>query len=87
MLLDGEQVYLDATPTQLTHQVKLVRPYVPGAHILEVEIVSSTKSPAVYRASSTAVVDPDGPLVHADGIPWTLSIGERLRLLISIARR
>ena len=84
VLLDGEQVHLEANPTQPSYRVELVRPYAPGAHTLEVEIVSSTKSPAVYAASCTAVVNPDGPLVHADGIPWTLSIGERLRLRISL---
>ncbi len=84
VLIDGEQVYLDANPTQLSHQVEVVRPYAPGAHRLEVEIVSSTKSPAVYVASCAALVNPNGNGVHADGAPWTLSPGQRLYLLISL---
>lgn len=82
--INGEQVYVEASPTQLSHRVDVVRPYVAGEHLLEVEIVSSSKSPAVYAASCTAQVKPSGKMVHADGIPWTLGIGERLFLKIPL---
>jgi hypothetical protein len=84
LFLDGEQVYLEANPTAASHRVDVVRPYAPGEHVIEVEIVSSSPSPAVYVASCTAQVNPTGKLVHADGVPWTLGVGERLRLSISL---
>jgi hypothetical protein len=84
VFINGEQVYIETSPTQLSHRVEVVRPYVAGEHLLEVEIVSSSKNPAVYAASCTAQVKPIGRMVHADGIPWTLSNGERLFLKISL---
>lgn len=84
VFINGEQVYVEASPTQLSHRVDVVRPYVAGEHLVEVEIVSSSKSPALYAASCTAQVKPDGKMVHADGIPWTLGNGERLFLRISL---
>jgi hypothetical protein len=84
VLINGEQVYIEASPTQLSHRVDVVRPYVAGENLLEVEIVSSSKSPAVYATSCTAQVKPSGKIVHADGIPWTLGNGERLFLKISL---
>ena len=84
ILLDGEQVYLEPSPTQVAHRVKIKRPYVAGQHVLEVEIVWSTQSPPVYAASCTAQVSQNGRLVHADGIPSTLRVGERLRLSVSL---
>jgi hypothetical protein len=84
VLINGEQVYVEASPKQLSHRVDVVRPYVAGEHILEVEIVSSSKSPAVFAASCTAQVKPNGRIVHADGIPWTLGNGERLFLKVSL---
>jgi len=84
LFLDGEQVYLEPSPTRETHRVDVVRPYTRGEHVFEVEIVSSSNKSAVYIASCTAQVNPNGKIVHADGIPWTLGAGERLRLSISL---
>ncbi len=84
VLINGEQVYVQANPMQPSHRVDVVRPYRPGEHLLEVELISSSGSPALFAASSTAEVKPRGRIVHADGIPWTLGIGERLFLKVSL---
>jgi hypothetical protein len=84
VMVNGEQVYVEASATRLSHSVGVVRPYAAGEQLIEVEIISSSMSPAVYTASCTAQVNPNGKIVHADGIPWTLGIGGRLFLRISL---
>jgi hypothetical protein len=85
MFLDGEQVYLDSSATRLVHVVDVVRPYRGGDHVLEVEIVSSASATAsVYVAACSAQASPGGKALQADGIPWTLVVGERLRLSVSL---
>ena len=84
MFLDGEEVYLAPSVTLVSHRAEFVRPYVQGQHVLEVEIVASAStSPALYIASCTAQVTPSGKALHADGVPWNLSVGQRLRLSVS----
>lgn len=84
VFLDGEQVYLEASPGQAAHQVNVIRPYAAGEHVLEVEIVSSQEvGPTVYTASCTAA-KANGPGVHADGIPWSLTVGQRLTLRMRV---
>jgi hypothetical protein len=84
VFLDGEQVYLESSPVQSAHRIILIRPYAAGEHVLEVEIVSSQEvRPMVYTASCTAM-KANGTGVHADGIPWTLLVGERLTLRVSV---
>jgi hypothetical protein len=84
VMVNGEQVYVETSTTRLSHRVEVVRPYAGGEQLIEVEIVSSSESPAVYAASCTAQVNPNGRIVHTDGIPWTLGIGGRLFLRISL---
>ena len=84
ILLNGEQVYFEAAAARSSHQVEVTRPYVAGQNLVEVEIVSSTMNPAVYVAAAAARVSPNGPALIADGIPWTLGIGERLFLQVPL---
>jgi hypothetical protein len=83
MFLDGEQVYLDSSSMRESHRIDLERPHSAGEHVLEVEIVSASQTVAAnYVASCTAQILPGGRSVHADGIPWTLAVGQRLRLSV-----
>jgi len=85
IFLDGEEVYLDSSTTRTAHRVDLVRPYRAGEHVLEVEIVASASATAsIYVASCWAQASPGGKALVADGIPWTLAVGERLRLSVSL---
>lgn len=84
VMVNGEQVYLEAGTGLRNHRVDVVRPYVAGENLVEVEIVASSKSPAAYAVSCTAQVHPKGKIVHADGFPRTIGFGERLFLRISL---
>jgi len=75
ILLNGEEVYSEAGTTLAHHEVEFVRPHVAGENVVEVEIISSNVSRALYVASCTAEVTPAGPVVHADGVPTSLGVG------------
>lgn len=84
VLLDGESIYSHAPATRVGHTVEVDRPYSAGQHRVEFEILSATGSPSIYRAAWTVRVTPDGPFFHADGVPTSLSIGERLTLNVRL---
>jgi hypothetical protein len=84
MLLNGEQVYLAADAVRSQHDVDVTRPHVVGQNLIEVEIVSAATSPAVYVAACSARVSLNGRALIADGIPWTLDVGERLFLRVPL---
>jgi hypothetical protein len=86
IMLNGEQVYLEPNAAGSRHSVDVTRPYVAGQNLVEVEIVSATMNPAVYGAAAAARVSPNGPALIADGIPWTLSVGERLFLRVPLGQ-
>jgi hypothetical protein len=82
--LNGEDVYSDVGTTLSRHEVEIVRPYVGGENIVEVEIIAADVSPVEYVASCTAEVTPAGQVIHADGVPTSLGVGGRLFLRISL---
>ena len=82
--LNGEEVYSEASGMLSRHEVDVVRAYVGGENVVEVEILSASVSPAEYVASCTAEVTPAGQVVHADGVPTSLDVGGRLFLRISL---
>lgn len=87
IFLNGESIYLEPAAARTVHVVHLVRPLSAGGQRIEMEILSADRSPSIYVASCTAAVGGDGGssrAVHADGIPWTLGIGERLFLTITL---
>jgi hypothetical protein len=84
ILLNGEQVYLAAEAARSHHSFDVTRPYQPGQNLVEVEIVSAKTNPSVYIAACSVRVSPNGKMLIADGIPWTLSVGERLFLRIPL---
>src|SRR6266487_5310935 len=83
VMVNGEQVYLESGTTLRYHHVQVVRPYLAGENLVQVEIVSSSKSPAAYGVSSSAQVNPNGRTLLTDGFPRTLGVGESLFLRIS----
>jgi len=82
--LNGEEVYSEPGTTLARHGVDVVRPYVAGENVIEVEIVAASAGPAQYVASCTAEVTPAGQAIHADGVPMSLDVGGRLFLRISL---
>ena len=84
IFLNGEEVYSEVAAERMSHHVDVVRPYMTGDNLIEAEIIASTRSPAQYVASSTAEVSPTHQVVHADGVPSVLAVGERLFLRISL---
>ena len=84
ILLDGDSVYEYAAAAQQGHTVEVVRPYVSGAHLVEFEILAATSSPSTYSAAWTVRVTPTGPFFHADGVPTSLAIGERLKVTVPL---
>lgn len=84
MLLDGEAVYSDATITRTGHRTDVVRSYTAGPHVIEFEILAAVRSPAVYAAAWTVKVSPNGRFFHADGVPTSLAVGERIRITVPL---
>ena len=82
--LDGEQVYYNRSTTQSYHVVELERPYAPGSHEIQFEILQAARRRSTYRAHLTVQVRPTGPSVFAQGVPTSLAIGERLTLNVVI---
>jgi hypothetical protein len=84
IFLNGEEVYAEPGAGRSSHAVGVVRPYLAGENLVEVEIIASIQASAGYVASCTAEVAPTGEVVHADGVPQALKVGERLSLRISL---
>ena len=78
--VDGQEIAADPAAMSAT----AVLAYVSGPHVVEVEIASGPSSSAVYRAWCTASLAPSGRLSHVDGVPVARSVGERIRLQISL---
>ena len=73
--LDGQTVY-ENEALQVHHLVEVERPYARGAHEIDFELLCATERRGLYKAAVTVSVLPTGPLVHADGVPTMLSVGE-----------
>jgi hypothetical protein len=84
IFLNGEEVYAEPGTGRPSHAVDVVRPYVAGENLVEVEVIASSHASGGYVASCTADVAPTGEVVHADGVPQALKVGERLSLRISL---
>jgi len=82
--LNGEELYSETGTTLTRHSVDVVRSYVGGENVVEVEIITASASTAQYAASCTAEVSPTSQVVHADGVPMSLAVGGRLFLRISL---
>jgi hypothetical protein len=83
MRLDGQEVYSDASLKE-HHLVEVERPYLPGPHAIEFEILRATRRTSTYKAALTVQVIPTGPWVHADGVPTVLTVGGRLAISFTI---
>jgi len=84
ILLNGELLYSEPGTGRSSHAVEVVRPYQAGENVIEVEILASTIAAGAYVASCTGEVTPTGQVVHADGVPQSLEVGERLFLRLSL---
>ncbi len=82
--LDGEAVYSQTSPATQGHQVEVERPYRPGEHLVEFEILVANPNPSTYTAAWTVQVKPTGPFFTADGVPTVLSVGQRLTIRVPL---
>jgi hypothetical protein len=82
--LDGELVYESAEAAS-SHEFTISRPHVGVERLFEVTILTADRSRAEYRAAATVESPPGlGPILHVDGIQWTLAAGETLQLTIPV---
>lgn len=79
--INGEVVYSETAP-QAHHAVRVTRIHQGGQQVVEAEILSAATSPSVYAMSVTLAVVPAGRVVHADGVPTSLEVGQRLRMTL-----
>lgn len=84
ILLDGESIYLHSASTKEQQTIEVERPYSAGRHRVDFDILAATASPSVYAAAWTVRVTPAGPFFHADGVPTSLSVGERLTVNVTL---
>lgn len=81
--LDGETIAV-AEQSLPWHEVNAATFYSPGEHVWDVEITSASAQTATYRASCTIAVLPSGTVMHVDGVPSEVRVGEALRLRVTL---
>jgi hypothetical protein len=82
--LNGEAVYAVAAATAQGHHVEVERPFRPGEHVVEFEILAASADPSTYTAAWTVQVKPKGAMFTADGVPTLLSAGQRLTVRVPL---
>jgi hypothetical protein len=82
--LDGELVYEAGPAAEPSQAVEVERPYAPGSHAIEFEVVQASRRRSTYQAHVSVSVVPAGPTLFALGVPTTLAVGERLSVAVVI---